>query len=252
MKNTIAGVCLILASVVCVILLFSIERPHPSNDPASPGGAYSGPSSSGFEYGRYYNWISWAYFPRYQEYEPPVVSPDPNDESVKAINAALDCYDIRLNIDDTTTFADLFLMIKAELRRLEMQDIHIELHRRVLRDYNEIRSDVTLLPPGERFDPPPMRFSSALSRLLEPLDLTYTIRDETFMITTEQEVRREQERVWEKEQVDKWEKEKKDIFRKIDPERKYETLVACLVFAWILYFFSGICFFIFGRSKVSS
>ena len=207
---------------------------------------------SGFWYGRYYNWISWAYLSPYQEYEPPVVSPDPNDESVKAINAALDSRDFRLNIDDKTTFADLIAMIKTELRRLEMQDFHITLDRRALQDYNEIRPDVTLLPPGERFVPPPMRFSSALTRLLEPLDLTYTIRDETLLITTEQEARREQERVWEKEHVDKWEKEKKDIFRKIDPERKYETLVACLVFAWILYFFSGICLFVFGRDKPRS
>ena len=109
------------------------------------------------------------------------------DETVKKIEAILESRDISLVIDDTTTFGDLFQMIKDELRRLKMPDIHIELDRRALRDANEIRTDSPLLDSGEKFDHPRMRFRSALTRLLSPLDLTYIIRDETLLITTVEE-----------------------------------------------------------------
>ncbi|MCL2711547.1 MAG: VWA domain-containing protein, partial [Planctomycetaceae bacterium] len=109
------------------------------------------------------------------------------DETVKKIQAILESRDISLIIDDTTTFSDLFHMIKSELQRLKMPDIHIELDRRALQDSGDIRSESTLLPPGERFEHPRMRFRSTLIRLLSPLDLTYIIRDETLLITTIQE-----------------------------------------------------------------
>jgi hypothetical protein len=108
------------------------------------------------------------------------------DESIKTIKAILENRDIRLNIDDTTTFTDLFRMIKDELRRLKLPDINIDLDKKALQDAGEYRSDTIIASEG--FDHyPHMRLRSVLSRLLSPLDLTYIIRDETLLITTVEE-----------------------------------------------------------------
>jgi tetratricopeptide (TPR) repeat protein len=110
------------------------------------------------------------------------------DESVKTIKSILESRDIRLNIDETTTFSDLFRMIKDELRRLKLPDINIDMDRKALQDAGEYRSDSIVAPEG--FDHPRMRLRSVLSRLLSPHDLTYIIRDETLLITTVEESRK--------------------------------------------------------------
>ena len=260
MKNTIAGVSLIFASLVCVVLFACLERPRLNID-TSPACTCSGQvKAGGGVYGGYvYNSYPFnAYYT--MDYQPPVVLPDPNDESVIAINAVLDCRNIRLGIDDTTTFFDLFLKIKDELKRLEMPDIHVELDRRELQDANEIRTDSCILPPSTEFKYPPMQFRSVLSRLLDPLDLTYTIRDETLLITTKATVSTVRENIWDMEQTDKaekWYSERGEELRRA-PERAYEKsmqtyrlLVAGLAIAWLAYFISGLCFLVFAREKTS-
>jgi tetratricopeptide (TPR) repeat protein len=107
------------------------------------------------------------------------------DESIKTIKAILESRDIRLEIDETTTFSDLFRMIKDELRRLKMPDINIDMDRKALETAGEYRSDSIVAPDG--FSHPRMRLRSALVRLLSPLDLTYVIRDETLLITSIEE-----------------------------------------------------------------
>ena len=269
MKNTIAGVSLIFASLVCVVLFACLERPRLNID-TSPACTCSGLVKAE---GGGNGWGNWpvsrphSHYPYdgstsgyHQPYRQPVVLPDPNDESVIAINAVLDCRDIRLGMDDTTTFSDLFQMLKEELRRLEMPDIHIELDRRALQDANDIRTDSCIFPPGTEFKYPPMQFRSVLSRLLDPLDLTYTIRDETLLITTKHEVYSEQETAWDIGQVNKLERERLEKNRMIEsaPERAYEKsmqthglLVAGLAIAWLAYFISGLCFLVFAREKTS-
>jgi hypothetical protein len=284
--RTIAGVTLILASLVCVVLFVCIERPRPGIIIANPGGTYtrwvcpfggtcpvgrcpgfvtiSGPGPAegmclGWTLHRGYE--SSHYFPAPEEYIPPVTLPDPNDETVKAINAALDCRDIRLNIDDTATFADMIQMIKDELRRLEMPEINIALDKKALEETGEIRSDTLVARDG--FEHTPMRLRSVLSLLLQPHDLTYMIRDETLFITTIYEPLLLLQGVWVKEQYDKWVREKEekreDINRNTDPERiymmsmqTYGMLLAGLVLAWLAYFLSGLCFLVFARDKSSS
>ena len=110
------------------------------------------------------------------------------DETVKTIKTILESRDIRLNIDDTATFGDLFAIIKAELRRLKMPDIHIELDKKALEEAGDIRTETLVAPEG--FAHPRMRLRSALTRLLSPHDLTYIIRDESLLITTIDESRR--------------------------------------------------------------
>ncbi|MDR0327313.1 MAG: hypothetical protein LBI05_03345, partial [Planctomycetaceae bacterium] len=107
------------------------------------------------------------------------------DESIKTIKAILENRDIRLTIDETTTFSDLFSMIKSELRRLKLPDINIDLDMKALQNSGEYRSDTIVATEG--FDHPRMRLRSVLSRLLSPLSLTYIIRDETLLITTVEE-----------------------------------------------------------------
>ena len=260
MKRLIAGASLIFASLVCVVLFAFIERPRLNIDTPTActcsgqvmagGGVYGGYGVNSYPFNAHFTMV----------YQPPVVLPDPNDESVIAINAVLDCRNIRLGIDDTTTFSDLFQMLKEELRRLEMPDIHIELDRRALQDANDIRTDSCIFPPGTEFKYPPMQFRSVLSRLLDPLDLTYTIRDETLLITTKHEVYSEQETAWDIGQVNKLERERLEKNRMIEsaPERAYEKsmqthglLVAGLAIAWLAYFISGLCFLVFAREKTS-
>ena len=268
MRNTIAGISLILASVVCVVLFVSLERPRPGIDSAyakadnsgwvwQPGGyiPFGGVYPGQWQYYRGNGYYSTDYGRGYYSFDnflPPVVLPDPKDESVKAIHAALDCRDIRLNIDDTTTFHDLFLMIKDELRRLELPDIHIAMDIAALKDANEIRSD-TIVCPNDIAVFPPMRLRSMLSNLLEPLELDYTIRNELLLITTKEKVYAEGENKWNKDRQDKSITEWEDMWHKREsaPERTYKMsmrtykmLTAGLAIAWLAYFISGLCLLI--------
>jgi len=99
------------------------------------------------------------------------------------IRAVMQNRDIRLVIDDKTTFVHLFQMIKDELHRLNLPDIHIELDRTAVVNGKEIRSDMFILPEGEMFVHPFMPFHNTLRRLLNPLDLAYVIDDEALLIT---------------------------------------------------------------------
>jgi hypothetical protein len=112
------------------------------------------------------------------------------DEPTETIKAILENRDIRLHINETTTFADLFRQIKDELRRLKLPDINIDLDRKALQNTGEYRSDTIVAPEG--YDYPPMRLRSVLARLLSPHDLTYIIRDETLLITTVEEAKKRQ------------------------------------------------------------
>ena len=278
MKSTIAGVTLILASLVCVVLFACLERPRLNVAPPPActctgqvkagecGYSGRGDYGCGYGYALQSGYSTSSTYPFYQEYQPLIVLPDPHDESVIAINAALDCRDIRLNIDETTTFADLIRKIKDELKRLEMPDIHIELDHRALQEAGEIRSDTIVSAEGLRAYPP-MRLRSALSSLLNQHDMTYMIRDESLLITTQEEVNREREKVWEIEQeakADKWYSERDEAIRnrvervESAPERAYEKsmqtyglLVAGLALAWLAYFTTGLCFLVFAREKTS-
>ena len=113
---------------------------------------------------------------------------------VVIIRSVLESRDFRLNIDETTTFADLFRMIRDELRRLNMPDINIDLDRKALqelyvpREANRIRSDSLVAPDGIELSEN-MRLRNKLNRLLSPHELTYVIRDETLLITTVEESR---------------------------------------------------------------
>ena len=261
MKNTIAGISLIFASVVCVVLFVHVEyRPPRFHSEGNAwgtgdgtrarstymGGGYGCSFPTGYYGYGYPNW--WCSYYPYEEYLPPVVLPDPNDESVKAINAVLDCRDIRLDIDDMTVFHDLFPMIKNELRRLELPDIHIALDIAALKDANEIRSSTIVYPEG-MLTFPPIRLRSMLANLLEPLELDYTIRNESLLITTKEQTHREMALKWEREQYGKRVKERQDRLRKIDPVRRYSIFKAALAIAWLAYFLSGLCLFLFARKR---
>ena len=111
------------------------------------------------------------------------------DESIKTIKAVLESRDIQLDIDEFTTFADLFRMIRDELRRLKMPDINIALDTQALRNTaTTIRSDTPVAPEG--YEPSRMRLRNTLIRLLSPHDLTYVIREESLLITTIEESRK--------------------------------------------------------------
>jgi hypothetical protein len=249
MRNTIAGVTLLLASLVCVVLMVCIERPSL--------GVPTDACGNTIPYGVCFGMGGTGYPPR--PYEPPGELPDANDESVKAINAVLDCRDVRLDIDDKTTFADLIRMIRAELHRLEMPEISIDLDMKAFGEVGEIRYSMAVAQDCY-FEHTPMRLRSILSRLFRPLDLTYMIRDETLLFTTIDESRKEPERLWDMKQYDngvrKWEEEIKNMKHMTDPDRiykksmkTYKMLLACLAIAWFAYFVSGLCFLVFAKDK---
>jgi len=130
----------------------------------------------------------WQLLSAYRKEKYSTVSLADPEESIKMIKSVLESRDIRLNIDETTTFADLFKMIKDELRRLKMPDIYIALDTVALKEAGEIQLDTPVAPDG--FEHPRMRLRNVLRRLLSPHELTYIIREESLLITTVDEARR--------------------------------------------------------------
>ncbi|GHT16908.1 hypothetical protein FACS1894189_1800 [Planctomycetales bacterium] len=107
------------------------------------------------------------------------------DEATKKIEDVLARRDIRLDIDENTTFADLFKMINDQLGT---QKIQIDLDRKALAEAGEIQSDTPIAPDG--FDHPGIKLRNALRLLLSPHDLTYCIKDEVLLITTVEEAQK--------------------------------------------------------------
>jgi hypothetical protein len=108
----------------------------------------------------------------------------------KAIIAALNFRDARLNVGKTTTFDDLFLMLGREIQRLGVSDIKIYLSDTVLADglMTETWLKTIVAPEGANYSN--MRLRSMLARLLAPHDLTYVIQDGSLLITTAEDARR--------------------------------------------------------------
>jgi hypothetical protein len=254
--KAIAGITLILASMVCVVLFALVERPKYNADNVCHETVNTeiADKEENKWHGAHFGYVCGLksdFYERYDRYYTPITSPDPNNESVKAINAALDCRDILLEVDGRTTYNDLFKMIKEELRRLEMKDIDIGLDYWAQGNAGpcfSIKTNDTFWREDEPSGfPKGMRLRSMLDRILSCYDLTYTIRDESLLITLKDEVYREQDVL-----------HREEMIRKTDPAHIYELsmqtygmVLAGLVFAWLAYFLSGLGFLFFARDKSS-
>ncbi|GHT45732.1 hypothetical protein FACS189454_05700 [Planctomycetales bacterium] len=104
------------------------------------------------------------------------------DEFADKVSAILDRRDIRLSIDETTTFADV---IKQIIDQLGADKIDIDLDRKALEESGEIRSDTVIAEEG--FDHPGMKLRNALKMLLAPHDMTYIVKNEMLLLTTVEE-----------------------------------------------------------------